>query len=936
MAVVRYAVSGLFRNRRRTFSSIIGVFLAVTFIAGSFIAIDSSARSALDAILANVPGDLGFTAPARTGDNGTVYMNALEALSAVKDVSIYRSVSLYFSATGSAAPGPYGGNTYGNLEGIRPDRLPAEYRDIPISGSLSLPNGTIAISDSLAGQLALKLGDRMNVSYQSYIGNGSMETSIVLNVSAIFTPQAPVYGPGYYPGPYYGTTALVNLRFFSQVLGWLGLSESYAQVQGEIWIDRAAYINPYDTAGTTANVVRLQRQFTSVLIQAGAPNPIVSENITGPLGNFASQMTFQRLLYLLLSAPVILVGLYLGAVGVDLGHAERRRELGVLKTRGASRGQIASLLILESILSGLVAAAIGLAAGVALSRFLLSYVNPFGTTFVPAFGDIFLSSDTVITVCVLSILFMGAVSYRSARRTAGIPVVEGLRYYAPGEMRLKYSPTGDIVLVAYGVASYVGSSLLRSSQPSLFTFLFLLILTVSLPIVPLLLIVGVTRLATRATGRIYGGIARVCRPFAKNLEYMISRNLTRNPRRASSVAIIIALGLGFGLFVVSALSSQQAYTDRVIRASVGGDMSVSPPYPRAFNATGRPVVDPGFATNLSNVPGVAAISRMDSVPNAQPSIIAGPSLYGSVYALDPATYFSVVHPESFFYEPSSESEVESALTTPNMVVITAGYADAAALRVGDILPINGQFYANLSYVPVTVQATVGAVVRFLPGVTSGYGAPTVIYGSFATFAPFFAANNASNSYTFDTERYFVDLAPGADWKTVKADVTGIGATSVVVYQEEIDRALSNPFTGSILGFMEMEIAFIVVILTVGLALIIYAASLERDVEFAGIIARGASGWQTAGILVGEAFSIMLIGLIVGASVGLVTSYFFVQFIFFMGTGTGTLAVPYLFTFPLEGLLLLVLAPAAMLGGALVVSWRTARMNVARVLKMRGG
>ncbi len=48
------------RNRRRTVSSILGVLLAVTFVAGTFIAIDSSARATLDATLAGIPGDLSF------------------------------------------------------------------------------------------------------------------------------------------------------------------------------------------------------------------------------------------------------------------------------------------------------------------------------------------------------------------------------------------------------------------------------------------------------------------------------------------------------------------------------------------------------------------------------------------------------------------------------------------------------------------------------------------------------------------------------------------------------------------------------------------------------------------------------------------------------------------------------------------------------------
>src|SRR2546426_2403841 len=107
-------------------------------------------------------------------------------------------------------------------------------------------------------------------------------------------------------------------------------------------------------------------------------------------------------------------------------------------------------------------------------------------------------------------------------------------------------------------------------------------------------------------------------------------------------------------------------------------------------------------------------------------------------------------------------------------------------------------------------------------------------------------------------------------------------------------------------------AFMVVILTAGLGVILYAATLERDVELAAIRARGASGWQTAGLLIGEATSIMLIGLIVGTGIGSLAAFLSTTFI---AAGPGEAReslVPVLFVLPLEALLLLLLAPPAML------------------------
>src|SRR2546427_2297838 len=126
-------------------------------------------------------------------------------------------------------------------------------------------------------------------------------------------------------------------------------------------------------------------------------------------------------------------------------------------------------------------------------------------------------------------------------------------------------------------------------------------------------------------------------------------------------------------------------------------------------------------------------------------------------------------------------------------------------------------------------------------------------------------------------------------------------------------------------------AFMLVILTAGLGVILYAATLERDVELAAIRARGASGWQTAGLLIGEATSIMLIGLIVGTGIGILAAYLSTTFIA-AGPGAGGEAlVPVLFVLPPGARLLLGFAPAAVLLTSFAVTIRVARLDIAPVL-----
>src|SRR5436853_7722119 len=98
-----------------------------------------------------------------------------------------------------------------------------------------------------------------------------------------------------------------------------------------------------------------------------------------------------------------------------------------------------------------------------------------------------------------------------------------------------------------------------------------------------------------------------------------------------------------------------------------------------------------------------------------------------------------------------------------------------------------------------------------------------------------------------------------------------------------------------------------------------AATLEREVEFASIRARGASGWQTAGVLVGEASSIMLVGLVVGAGLGVLSAYLSTT----LGSGSAQALVPLFLMVAVTSVLLLAAAPSGVLVtsvlGALLVA-----------------
>jgi len=908
-------------------SSILGVLLAMAFVSGSLIAVDSAARGTLEAILGQLNGD--YTVSASLGGLEALNLSAdLRTVPGVIEVSPLGYIPLdRFGLWNSSVAWNY--TDFVSVYVADPTSLPMSLRDASLQGTMDLANGTVVLFRDLARATGAGIGGTVYVgqeAYDPFTGNVTWEYVNLTVEGIVEVPQTPCLKEFCFGGPYFGSSFVL---IGPTTLEWLlsrfpSLRSAYWTI--EVWIDVGRFVNPYDLEASRRNLARMERNLSVAAARYGA---WVYNGISSALSNYESAIGAQRLLLFLGSAPVILLGLYLGAVGIDLSHAERRRELAVLKARGAGRKQIIGLLTLEAILGGLLAALLGLVIGALLSRFLIESANAF-SFYGPVRRDyFFIHRDTIIAVFALGTMLSAVASYRSARRTASLPVVETLRYYAPGETKIQYRPTLDVVMVCFAVLGYTGFLLSRAVPSSFLLFFLAPVLALMIPVAPVLLLIGTIRLLTRATGKVYEWASLVFKPFAKNLHHVISRNLSRNPRRSANVAVIIGLGIAFAVFSLSILASQATHDELALRNSIGADASVAP----FMDA-------PDLAARIAAVPGVAGVTRVE-YSSAQADFCCP-----STVVLDPATYFHVAQPAPFYFQsPVGSEEAKEILATPGQALVSKAYYDSAYLEVGDRITLRYSDYNESgSFQEFQLNLTVGGVVRGLPPAYGGFGPgpgifsdmPMAIYVGEGTYGPFAKAIRdflgPGFSARFGTTVYLVDLTPEADWPQVKMKFLDLGG-SVRIYEEEREALTSNPFVRSFRGFMDIQIAFIGVILTAGLGLVIYAASLERDQEFASMIARGCSGWQAAALLVGEAVAILLIGAAVGIAVGVGTAFAALQFI--QPTTTESL-IPYALVVPGDAVLFLGLAPLAMVLTAVLIAARTARMNVARVLKTRGG
>lgn len=770
--------------------------------------------------------------------------------------------------------------------------------------------------------LGVTLGDPVYFERVQY--NRSTNTTetfrLDLTVNAILALKRPFgHDPGYsWTLERTPVVHILDLGWFWEQVGFFVDDYYY---WGQVWIDRGAFLDPYDVDATTARLARLERQIVGVILpHLAEPDAGVWNNVREAYVSASQALVQQRFVFLFLSIPVIFLGLYLAVIGIELGHAQRQRDLALLKTRGATPKQLVATLLLEAVIGGVAAALLGLLLALGFTALLLEVTGSGVPTAAGGVGDIIVSPLTITATVVLGILLMGATSYRSVKRVSEMPVIEALRRHSPAVAKPDYRPVADLLLLAIGLALYSAVLYSQYSPGGLPLFLAGVIVRALIPFLPILLIVGATRLATRASGRIYAWASHAVRPMVRNLHSILRHNLTRNSRRASSVAVIIALGLAFGLFTLAVFGTLQLNQDRTTRAVVGADASLSAPLPETE-----------FAANLTTIPGIREVTRTLRFAGFH---------VAEVFALEPDTYFPVTRPEPWELGTLGADEAFRALSSPGTVLISERYAEWLFLEVGDELVIANRVYneSRDEYDPVRLEVRVGGAVRGLAPLTPlEYGLPLAIYGSFETFSTFIDDRGRLQGRLIRDADYFVDLEPGTDWKRVRDEFFKVGATNVHFYEEEVQRAASNPLTQSTLGFVRVQLAFLAVMLTAGLALILYAASLERGGEFAAIFARGSSRWQTTGLLLGEALSIMIIGIIFGAAIGYLVSYSTVQALVFPQVGVvQEPLVPFTFFMPAEAVLLVLLVLLTTLAATVAVSWYLGRINVARALRRRSG
>jgi len=885
---ISYVAKHLIRSWQLYIALLLGVVLAATFFAGVNIGADTVAKQALDQALGKVPADFIIrTYAAMSTQNITTLINKITA---VEDVSGVEAIARTYLSFRLPAQEYLQGCT---LAGISQNSQ--VYNGWTNPPSDINENQTYISTDSSIAK-TLKLGDiiQANMTQTVYPQEFSNATLITypLNLTVAGFAELDTNALALVQGRYYsyeigimGPGQIINIypMYVEDLLivDWnktLGKFLNMFNEQGTpyfstdilVHASRDKIINVWDIPGSLNRIEAMRKKIENEANQLRWSFTV--ESTLGSVLAFAYFMTTtMRLTFLYVSLPVFFVAWYMGTTVSDVSFNLRRREIGLLSTKGFSKGQLFRMFLIEAIIIGIVSGIIGLGLSLALTPFFVGAVG----------GEITSTTTLGIDVAIMTLIFSVAIIvlaiFRPARKASNLPTVDALREYMFIEEAKPYKkrwPWIAFILGAYKLITLaLGINLINEvSRLAMAGANFLLIILFGLwasfdyfiltGIGPALFFWGFTKLFISGSLKFQEVTAKAAR-FLGDLGVLATKSVQRNPARAASVAFLIALIVGYGVQITGGLASDQDFNIRVVYASVGADMRIDLSQPVNMSA-----VQDLMKQIKSSVPGVA-------------STTAEYSFYGtsSFAGLQLAAINTTEWPNTAYYEEGwfTGNDLRTAfqhLSSDNHTVILD--RDVAEppnnLHIGDKVSVSlgwGRFSSELSTKDLTIVGFYGInrpdITYYGQAITS----PPWSYVSVGLFQELFPV--VANS---STPRILVKLSSEADRAAAADQIRELVPPGGILYSvdELIQQQESNLMNTGTLSIQRLGVAFGILAASVGAALVSFISLKERQREASIMSVRGLSFKQLVLVLLTENLAVVVFAILLGISAGLIIAY----------------------------------------------------------------
>ncbi|MEO6121186.1 MAG: FtsX-like permease family protein, partial [Acidimicrobiales bacterium] len=781
----------LLGRKLRLLSTSVAVILGVAFLAGTLVLTDTIGRTFDDLFAtvnrgtdAYVRGETAFDGEELGDQRPLVDAGLLAAVAAVPGVKaaegIVQGYTQIVGQDGEALGDPgqgaptFGGN-WTDVEGLNPFTL--------ATGRAPTADDEVVLDKASADEGGFVVGDRTTV-----LTTGPPRQVTVVGIARFGTADSPG-GASY---------VLFTTEASQRLVGQPGKFSAVAAVAE-------------DGVSQTALADRIDQALPSgIEVLTGAE--ITEENQS----DIKEQLSFFNIFLLIFALVALFVGSFIIYNSFSIIVAQRTREMALLRAVGASRRQVTSSVMAESLAIGLLASLAGLAAGIGVAAGLKALLAGFGID-IPA-GGIVLAPRTVVVSLLAGVGVSVASAVVPARKAAKVSPLAAMRDVAVDESgRSRRRAVAGAIVVTAGAASLFsglfGGGSNAAGAVGFGAFLVFLGVAVLGPLIAR----PVSRLLGSPLPRLAGMPGTLAR-----------ENAMRNPKRTSATAAALMIGVGLVGFITIFAASAKESLRSTVNDSLAADLVVD------SGSFGFGGLSSDLARRLDGLPEVGAASGI----RLGLASIGGKTR--ALQAIDPVAYPQVVD------VGVTDGRLQDL--GADGIALQRDFARGQDLQVGDRVTAR---FAETGEKDLTVVAL--------------FTEEDLVPDHLVSLD----LHEANYPEQFDLA-VLVSVADGADRATARAAVEAVAGdypTAEVQDQREYADAQAAQID-QVLNLIYVLLALAVFIALLGIANTLALSLLERTRELGLLRAVGMTRRQLRSTVRYESVIIALLGTVLGLGIGL--------------------------------------------------------------------
>ncbi len=756
-----------------------------------------------------------------------------------------------------------------------------------VEGAFPSEGGTIQalVTQATADRLGLQVGETYTL-----FGQGSSGAKIPLTVSGIWTPLDPADPFWFYTPESFNKMVLTTEATFRQQIAPL-LDKPVSTAVWYLVLDGRA-VRPAKVNRLLDNISAAESRALALLNNANLEISPVDA-----LQSYGSSADVLTLTLTVFSLPVVGLTLYFISLIAGMAVRRSRSEIAILRSRGATRGQILAIYLLEGTLLGVLGLAIGLLAGSWIAQ-LMGRTRTFLDAAVFASGKV---DDLVTTLSANALFYAGLAvlltllallipAYRSSRHTIVTlrtlqardlqkPVWQ--RYFI--DVLLLIPPLyGWYQLDKQGTLTTLG----KGNDPFANPLLFL---------VPVLFSFSLGLFAIRFFPWVMGTLAWMTRRLPSTTLLITLRQLARSSGQYTGSLLLLTLTLSLATFTASMAVTLDDHLFDQAYYKVGADLNLvelgentekpkrpSQPGQSQQQQPERREDEPKWlflpVTDHLDVDGVKHAARVGEYKAV--STIGGRQQQGRILGVDRIDFAHVAFFRRDFASNESLGGVLNRLAVSrDYLLVSRDFMERNGLQVGDPLRLNVEAAGEFA----DIEFIIAAPLDYFPTLYPQDG-------------PFFVAQldylheSMGGQFPYNV---WLDVDEDVSSTAVTQGVRDLGllVVSANSAQETIDAEQERPERQGLFGLLSVGFGAAAILTVLGFLVFAIVSFKRRFIELGMLRAIGLSVGQMAVYLAGEQAALIIAGMGLGTGLGVWASALFIPF-FQVGNDKAALVPPF--------------------------------------------